>query len=92
MSNNRTYYSHDAEMHAMRDRTVLSLVFLTFGLGIGTLIALLFAPNSGDKTRKQLIDNAENTLQTGHDAVEPLIKRVEEKFDDFKENVKEHLK
>jgi len=50
MTNDRVYYSHDAEMHAMRDRAVLTLAFLAFGLGIGAVLALLFAPMSGKKS------------------------------------------
>jgi hypothetical protein len=33
MSDERVYYSHDAEVQAMRERTVSALVFLTLGTG-----------------------------------------------------------
>ena len=92
MSNDRIYYSHDAEMHALRDRTMLTLIFLTFGLGIGAVLALLFAPSSGKTTRHDLVKSVEEGLQTGRDTVEPMVRQVEKEFGDLKKNVEEHLK
>jgi gas vesicle protein len=92
MNNDRVYYSHDAEMHAMRDRTVLALVFLTFGLGIGAAMALLFAPSSGKKIRHDLAKSVEAGLNDGREAVEPVVKRVEEELAELRENVEERLK
>ena len=92
MSNDRVYYSHDAEMHAMRDRTVLTLIFLAFGLGIGAALALLFAPASGKKARHDLSKTVEQGLKDGREAVEPMVKRAEKEFDELKKNVEEHLK
>jgi gas vesicle protein len=92
MNNDRIYYSHDAEMHAMRDRTVLTLVFLTFGLGIGAVLALLFAPMSGKKVRDDLTKTVEQGWNNGRDAVEPIVKRVEKEFGELQKNVEEQLK
>jgi gas vesicle protein len=79
-------------MHAMRDRTLLAVVFLTFGLGIGAALALLFAPSSGKTARHDLARSVEEGLQTGRETVEPTVKRVERGFDDLQKNVAEHLK
>ena len=87
MSNDRVYYSHDAEMYAMRRRALLTLVFLMFGLGIGAALALLFAPSSGKNTRKSI----EGGLKEGRDGVEAMVKRVEEEFDEVRKNVEERL-
>ncbi len=92
MSNERVYYSHDAEMHAMRDRTALILVFLTLGLGIGAALALLFAPMSGKKTRDGMTQTVEQGLKDGREMVEPVVERVEKEFDELKKNVEERLK
>ncbi|MBZ0307563.1 MAG: YtxH domain-containing protein [Anaerolineae bacterium] len=92
MNNDRIYYSHDAEMHAMRDRTILTLVFLTFGLGIGAILALLFAPSSGKKTRHGLAESVGDGLNTGREAVEPMMKRLEEQFNELRKNVEDRLK
>jgi gas vesicle protein len=92
MNNDRVYYSHDAETHALRARTVLTLVFLAFGLGIGAILALLLAPTSGKKTRHELVKNVEDGLNSGRDALEPVVKRLEAEFAELRKNVEERLK
>lgn len=92
MNNDRIYYSRDAQMHAMRFRAVLTMLFLSFGLGIGAVIALLFAPASGKKTRHNLAKSVEEGLNTSRDNVEPLVKRLEEELADLRKNVEERLK
>lgn len=92
MNSDRIYYSHDAEMRAMHNRTMLTLVCLAFGLGIGAALALLFAPTSGKIARHDLARSVEEGVQTGRDTVGPVVKRVEQEFDDLKKNVEEHLK
>jgi gas vesicle protein len=92
MNNDRIYYSHAAEMHAMRDRTMLTLICLTLGLGIGAALALLFAPTSGKTVRHDLARSVEEGMQTGREAVEPMVKRIEKEFDDLKKNVEDQLK
>jgi gas vesicle protein len=92
MNNDRIYYSQDAETRAMRERTVLILAFLTFGLGIGVVLALLFAPSSGKTTRRDLAKSVEDGLKTGREALEPVVKRVEKEFDEIKKNVEERVK
>jgi gas vesicle protein len=78
MNNDRIYYSHDAEMRAMREMTKSTLLRLMLGLGIGAALALLFAPSSGKKTRADLARTVEEGLNNGREAVEPMVKRVEE--------------
>lgn len=92
MNNDRIYYSHDAEVQAMRNRTVLTLLFLVFGLGIGSILALLFAPMSGKKTRDNLAKTVEQGLKDGREAVKPVVKQVEKEFDELKKNVEERMK
>jgi gas vesicle protein len=91
MNSDRIYYSHDAEMHAMRDRTVLTLVFLTFGLGIGVVLALLFAPTSGKKVRNRLTKTVEQGLKDGREAVEPVVKRVEKEFGELQKKTLKNI-
>jgi gas vesicle protein len=71
---------------------MLAVIFLTLGLGVGATLALLFAPSSGNTTRHDLARSVEEGLQTGREAVEPMVKRVEKEFDGLKKNVEEHLK
>jgi gas vesicle protein len=92
MSNERVYYSHDAEMQAGRNRTILALVFLTLGMGIGTGLALLFAPMSGKNTRDGLTKTLEQSLKDSREMVEPIAEQVEKEFGDLKKNVEKRLK
>jgi len=95
MNTDRTYYSHDAEVRAMREITKLTLLCLTFGLGIGAALALFFAPASGKRSRANFARTIEEGLATGREAVEPVVKRIEEDFADLRHNVEAgvtHLK
>jgi hypothetical protein len=40
MNNDRIYYSHDAEVQALRLRSILTVLCLIFGVGIGAALAL----------------------------------------------------
>lgn len=91
MNTDRIYYSHDAEMHAIRNRTVLTLAFLTFGLGIGAALAVLFSPVSGKKARHDFAETVEDGLNTGRESIEPLIKRLEEQFNDLRKSVDDRI-
>ncbi len=88
----RIYYSRDAEMRVNRDRFFASLFVLGIGLGIGTVLAMLFAPRPGDETRKLLSNSASEALDTGREAtskaVEGLQKDIERLRKDFEDRVK----
>lgn len=92
MKNDRIYYSHDAQMHSMLNRIGLTLVFLMLGSGIGAILALLFAPSSGQSTRHDLAKSVEEGLQNGREAVQPIVKQVKKEFGDLQKNVEERLK
>jgi gas vesicle protein len=91
MSDERVYYSHDAEVQAERERTMLALVFLTLGMAIGTGLALLFAPKSGKKTRDGLTHTMEQGLKESRERVEPIAEQAEKEFGDLKKKVKKRL-
>jgi gas vesicle protein len=89
MNNDRIYYSRTAEMQAMQAMTRLILLYLTLGLGIGAILALLFAPTSGKKVRDELGKTIEDGLHTGREAVEPVVKRLEKDLDGLHKSVEE---
>ena len=91
MNNDRIYYSHTAETHAMRAMLRLTLVCLIAGLGVGAVLTLLFAPGSGKKVRDDLAKTVEDGLQNGREAVEPMVKRMEKEFDDLQKSVEERI-
>jgi gas vesicle protein len=90
MNNDRIYYSRSAKMHAMRSMIRLTLLCLAIGLGVGAILALLFAPASGKKIRDGLGRSIEDGWQNGRQAVEPMAKRLEKDFDELHKNVEEH--
>jgi gas vesicle protein len=91
MSTNRTYYSREAEERAARDKSVATLVFLAFGLGVGAALALLFAPKAGDKVREDLAHGMEEGLNSGREAVGPALKRLEKEFAELRKKVDERV-
>jgi hypothetical protein len=83
----RTYYSEEAERRAKRDQLVVVGVFLALGLSIGTAIAMLFAPQSGDETRRQLSENVEKQMKDGRKVTETAIERLERNVDQLRERM-----
>jgi gas vesicle protein len=88
----RKYYSYEAEQLVRRQRIVSALVFLALGLGIGAVMALLFAPTSGKKMRSELADSAEDTFEGGRDATNRTLERLQSSLDDLRERVEERIK
>lgn len=83
----RMYYSREAEMRAQRERMTAILVFLAFGAIIGSAIAILFAPQSGKKTRDQLANSFEESLSEGLENTASTVKRLEKEFADLRKRV-----
>lgn len=60
----RKYYSKQAQNQVEREKLLLALIATMCGVGIGAIIALIFAPQDGEETRNQLGDALGNV---GHD-------------------------
>jgi len=91
MNNDRVYYSHDAETQAKREMAAITVLVLALGMGIGALLAFLFAPFSGKKARHELAQSMGEEWKNGREAVDPLMKRIEEKFGELRKNVEERV-
>jgi gas vesicle protein len=89
--NDRLYYSREAEMRVQRERAVAVLVFMALGLGIGAVLALMFAPKSGEKTRAELANSLNDSLEGGREATNKAIGRLEKDFGDLRKKVEERL-
>jgi gas vesicle protein len=89
--NDRVYYSREAEMQAQRERMTAVLVFMVMGLGIGAVLALLFAPKSGDKTRSELAHTIGDSLETPREVTSKAINRLEKDFTELRKKVEERL-
>ena len=66
------------------DTTKIGVAILVGGL-IGASIALLYAPNSGAKTRRELIKAARRTKNSAADLIEDTIEDVNDLMNDLKE-------
>ena len=83
MSNNRIYYSQEAENQSKREQTISNLLFLGLGLGIGTISALLLAPYKGAKTREELSSWVGENFDTGREATTSALGRIESQISDL---------
>ena len=89
--NDRMYYSREAEIRAQRERATAVFIFLILGLGIGTVLALLFAPKSGEKTRAELEKAMNQGLEGGRDAADKAMKNLEKDFNDLRKKVEDRM-
>jgi len=92
MNTDRIYYSRDAEMQAMRDKTLLAVVLMAVGLGIGAALALLFAPAAGTETRHEIAHKFEAGVNDGRDTVEPMMKKLEHEIADLRQRFQDRVK
>ncbi|MFZ4813358.1 MAG: YtxH domain-containing protein [Phototrophicaceae bacterium] len=92
MNNDRIYYSHDAEAHALQAMTRLMVLCLLIGLGIGATIALFFSPVTSKAARDRLSKTVEQGWSDGRDAVEPMLQRVEKEFTGVRKTIDDRLK
>jgi len=91
MNNDRVYYSHDAETQAKREMIAFTTLALMLGLGIGALLTLLLAPSSGKKARRDIAQSMGENWKNGRDAVDPMVKRIDEKFGELLKNIEERI-
>ena len=92
MNTDRMYYSREAELQAMRDKTVMAALLMAVGVGIGTVLALLFAPARGSETRHEIAHTFESGVKDGREAVAPVIKRLEHDIADLRERFQDRVK
>jgi gas vesicle protein len=89
--NQRIYYSKEAELQAQREKIAVIALFLSLGLGIGAVLALLFAPRSGEEIRKDLASTLEDGLDSGVETSKKALSRVEKDLKDLREWVEDRL-
>lgn len=89
MSQQRTYYSEDAKQRAQAKTTAVVAICLALGATIGTAIAVLFAPQSGDQTRDELASTVDNQLAQGREATDSAIERLQEQVSRLQERLED---
>jgi gas vesicle protein len=85
--NDRIYYSRRAEELVKRQQAVGAAIFLAVGLGIGLILALLFAPNVGEKTRKLIVDALEDGFKRGQEAILDATNQLEQEYPDLRQRI-----
>jgi len=71
----------------MSENTGSKVSYFLVGLGIGTLLGILFAPKSGEETRQYLKDKAEEGRDYAQKKARELRERAEELADKARETV-----
>ena len=91
MSSNRIYYSREAEMQANREKTITVLLFMAVGLGVGAVLALLFAPRSGQQIREDIGHVFEDRFGHVEKDVSSRFSRMEKDLSDLGKRIEERL-
>lgn len=92
MMNDRIYYSREAEQIARQQRTIMALLVMVMGLGIGAVMALLFAPRKGEDIRRELATQAEHAYGNSREATSKAMEKMQKDLDKLKGDVEERLK
>jgi hypothetical protein len=79
MSDNRIYYSREAEVRAHRQRIAAVFVFMALGLGIGAVLAFIFSPQAR-KVREKVSSAVEEGLDTGREKVSDVLSDLEDEY------------
>lgn len=92
MSNDRIYYSHSAEMLAMRAKATLAVFCFFLGTGVGAVLTLILAPATVKTSRLELAKNVESHLRSGREAVSPMVKKAEKEIADLQKKIGERFR
>ncbi|MCC6616499.1 MAG: YtxH domain-containing protein [Anaerolineae bacterium] len=75
----RIYYSREAQARAQQQQVALVLAATAISLGVGALIALLLAPQTGEKTRRVLEGHLDEAFDSGRHLADQVRRDVEER-------------
>ncbi len=89
--NDRTYYSREAEDQVRREQMGNAVLFILLGLVVGAVLALLFAPESGEKMRGSIEDTINDRFHDSRDTTNHTIRRLERDFADLRKKVEDRL-
>ncbi|MDZ4769164.1 MAG: YtxH domain-containing protein [Chloroflexota bacterium] len=85
----RIYYSKEAEQRARRAGVTIAVLATLLGASAGVIIALLFAPRSGDEIRGELsrtvdraIDGARSSSENLGETAGRALNQVRERIED----------
>jgi gas vesicle protein len=81
----------DAEPYVVIEKSSGGVGTFFLGIAIGAGLALLFAPASGEETRRGLSRGARRVKRAAEDAVNTATERVGETFENARQRVEEKL-
>ena len=84
---NRIYYSEEAEKTMRRRGVVNALIFTGLGIGIGSAVALLLAPNEGEKNREFIANALQEGFQRGRETTDEALSQLEREIPNLRERV-----
>jgi hypothetical protein len=84
----RVYYSSEAEQQARRERLVMAMLVAGLSLSVGAVIALLFAPQSGEKTRHQIGEQVDQVATNVQKNTDQVVKKVRDDLEQRLQNVR----
>lgn len=67
------------------------LLGLFTGIAAGALMGILFAPEKGSKTRKQLLSKSEDYADVIKDKLDTLLDGIEDKYDKTKKKAEDFV-
>lgn len=88
----RMYYSYEAEQRARREKLMLVLLAAGVSVTIGALIAMLFAPQTGDELREQISEQMTDAVNKGQKLAQSTSEEVLEQADKLRENAQDRIK
>jgi len=71
----------------MAERIDSKVTYFLLGLGVGSLIGILFAPKSGEETREYVSQNVQKKVQELQERAEEVVERGKEVVTQKKEEI-----
>lgn len=92
MPDRRIYYSEEARQYAMQQQMLRVVLAATLGLALGAGLALLFAPESGERLRRNIASALDEGYQRGREEAEGIVEELEGEYPGLRKRVEELMK
>ncbi len=88
----RTYYSEEARKTAQRQQFILAMAVAGISLSLGALVALLFAPDTGENIRNEIRSVLDDIAEQSGDSAKDVFNNVSGQTHEMREQVKTQIK
>lgn len=89
--NQRIYYSEAAQRTSQRQQLILALAVASVSLSLGALIALLFAPDTGENIRHEIRDQLDELLERSSETSREAADNVRHNAERIRDDVEERI-